>query len=62
MENSSMYDLVNMNQPLAISIKICRICWSKVPIQDAEPFYKPLDDGFTISEILEAISNIKVKK
>lgn len=57
-----MNDLVNMNQPFELSIKICRICWSKVTMQDADPLYEPLDDGFTIAEILEAISNIKVIK
>lgn len=60
MDTSSLYNSLIITEPLESSWKICRICLSKVTEQDVYPIFEPLNDGYTIAEILEAISDIKV--
>lgn len=62
MDNSSMYSSLIIDESLEVSWKICRICLSKVIYQDADPLFEPLNDGYTIAEILDAISDIKVNE
>lgn len=60
MDNTSIYSSLTIDEPLESSWRICRICLSKVTDQDVDPIFEPLTDGYTIAEILEAISDIKV--
>lgn len=55
-----MYSSLIIDEPLKSSWKICRICLSKVPEHNVDPIFEPLNDGYTIADILEAISDIKV--
>lgn len=52
----------SMNQIFEDPIKKCRICLSETIEHDMNLIFEPKHDGFSIADILESISNIKVPK